>query len=491
MRSTLRTAFACAALITIAARPSDALQSRAGDTAAPPDRVVLRDGSHAFGALSFRWTNFSLDEPAPALPSGGDGGPRTGSGGRSGGGAGAELLRSFLALAAERDLGEIDRIESGGELVFQAVPEVATSAHLQERTYSGGYGGLAFDLPTAEEWQWVEATATSALAVRRDISNDIVGRVRLHVVKGGDGASLEVKLEEAELEPARLFRAADLERFASVESESTALAALENHYSVRRVLRSGVEATTGAPLHLECNLLEPGPLAPAFEVLARGERKDEVLAEARAILESVRFTRDRAVEPLAPAALAVEGEREGGGGRAAGGARSVPEVAESPVLDKGRYSNKALGVALDAALPEGWIWSRADARGFTAYHASEGAGPFDIAAFAITVLRGRIEARDPSAWLADRYEDGLIALDPKAKKPKPAKTKIGKYSAVHLVGETDLGAINSQGFAAWIEDGDRTVVIVGFGAGLGTKPAERMEQARKILKALKLSKPGA
>jgi hypothetical protein len=184
--------------------------ARGGEKAAPQKsvRIVVWDGDQILTTeRMFRWTDFVAPAATPAARGGrGDGGGRGEGGGGRGDGAGgrgnafaraAGAFSTFslaIGLDRSRDLGRLDRIEVDGDLEFQAKPPARTFARVNGTSYSGGYGGLAFDVPAG--WVFADATDVAATVLKRANDGEIVGRVRVSIRAFGDGQSLRIAFDD-------------------------------------------------------------------------------------------------------------------------------------------------------------------------------------------------------------------------------------------------------------------------------------------------------
>lgn len=468
-----------------------------------PFRVVTRDGTQRVGVLTFRWTGFAVDEQKPAndedadparpeapAPGGGDG--RGGGGGGRGGGGGGFGGAIGEVLTQSNQLSELDRVEQSEKLLFQAAPAEFTSKLVTQAGYSGGYGKVAFPLPPAGEWRFVEADATHAIAVRRDESGDVIGRLRFFVCRGGDGTSVKRTLAADDAKPNRVFRAVDRRRFASVEKTDETTETLVTGAAVHRVARVGVESLTKQPLHLEVDVPTEAPFFPALEILARGPKLAEIVEQGRWVVESLTFDREHPVDAEAEAPEAPSVWQQ---------IRDLDQHVPSPLLAKGKYANPDLGVEVKVVPPEGWLYFRADADGFMLLRKAQmGKGGFDYAAGALGALRGKPVAaavKDPSLWVAERYAAGLGAQLGDESPPKLVKGKLGKYATREFALETSpnkgkggpgSGALTSQ--ALWvIDDSNRIVVVVGIAIGNGTMPGDHVSEFEKWAKNVALTRP--
>lgn len=505
--------------------------ARGAEKAAPQRsvRIVTWNGDQIISNdVMFRWTDFvppaiaAAGRPgAPGAP-GGPGGPggeggRGGAGGRgeAGGARGNAFARAAgafstfaqaVALDRSRDLGRLDRVEVDGDLEFQAKPPARVFALVNAGAYTGGYGGLAFDVPAG--WIVVEATDVGATVLKRAADGEIIGRVRVTVHEFGDGQSLRVLFDEQAVEAERLLGPAYVERFESIEVDVKEEPIQDDGTRLKRLGRKGVERSTRAPLHLEGNLVLDGPFVPLVELLARGDEREAILAEARRVLASVRFDRAqpapvRSDAPLgesAPPALPDDGG--GRGGRGGGGGRDpmaqmqqildgIKPVQDSAFVVDGVYVNAKLGLKTKEALPKPLFFTRADEHGFTAFFRGEDQAVVDLAAVSVTVLWGEPAVKNKQQWLTERYTDGFLGAPQDGDKPPKAKpAALGRLKGSHLEMERTVPFAGESTLDVWfVEDKGRVIVFVVSAVGSSGDRAKNIKTIEKWLKSFELARP--
>jgi hypothetical protein len=492
----------------------------------PAYRVVERDGTQRIGRLVFRGTGFVVeptpetrgdfagDEDAPT-PSPGedgrdgedgapgeDGGPGQdggdgqpgGRGGDGGGGRGGGRFSFGLGLdfltALDGNLLQIDRVEQDGKALFVANRMPCSAPQLSKEGYASDYGGLGFALPPVGDWEFVTADPTSALAVRRDASGDIVGRIRLHLVDTGNGADAKRALDQDKAKPHRLFRKLDRARFAKVEHRAETDEWLVTGQQVRRVIRQGREALTGVPLHLEVDIPLEAPFFPAVEILARGDACAEIIEQGRWVVETLRYQRD---QPVPPPKVEFQGDRQGQG-RAGGlaGLIGLGRTVGEPPLVKGRYDDPWLGVAVKAECPKGWEFRAADALGLEiAWSPPQGDRVgFQFGYGAVAVLDGA-PAGDGATWICERYLAGLPPNAEVKSPPKVKRGKVGSYATREFFSERPIGRSGSEAqvAVAAIEHNRRHVIVLRVALGSSTQAADRLAELARWMKTLALSPP--
>ncbi len=495
--------------------------ARGGEKAAPQKsvRIVVWDGDQILTTeRMFRWTDFVAPAATPAARGGrGDGGGRGEGGGGRGDGAGgrgnafaraAGAFSTFslaIGLDRSRDLGRLDRIEVDGDLEFQAKPPARTFARVNGTSYSGGYGGLAFDVPAG--WVFADATDVAATVLKRANDGEIVGRVRVSIRAFGDGQSLRIAFDDQAVDAERLLGASYVGRFETIEADLKEEPIQDDGTRLKRLGRKGVEKGTRAPLHLEGNLVLDGPFVPLVELLARGDERDAILAEARKVLTSVRFDRGQpapvhdetpAGETTAPA-LPDDGGGGGRGGR--GGGRdpmaqmqqvldAIKPLASSPFVVDGVYTNAKLGLKAKDPLPKPLFFTRADEFGFTAFLRGEDQSVVELAAVSVAVLWGEPGVKNKQQWLAERYTDGFLGAPQDGDKPPKAKpATLGRLKGSHLEMEREVPFAGESALDVWfIEDKGRVVVFVISAVGSSGDRAKNVKTIEKWLKSIELTR---
>ncbi|MCC7170503.1 MAG: hypothetical protein IT459_08640 [Planctomycetes bacterium] len=496
--------------------------ARGAEKAAPQKsvRIVTWNGEQILSNdVMFRWTDFVPPAAAPAGRAGagrgeGGGGRGEGGGGRGDGAGGrgnafaraAGAFSTFtqaVGLDRSRDLGRLDRVEVDGDLEFQAKPPARTFALVNGTAYSGGYGGLAFDV--AAGWSFVEATDLGATMLKRAADGEIVGRVRVSIQEFGDGQSLRVAFDEKAVEAERLLGTAYVERFESIEADLKEEPIQDDGTRLKRLGRKGVEKSSRAPLHLEGNLVLDGPFVPLVELLARGDEREAILAEARKVLASVRFDRTqpapvRSDAPLgetAPPALPDDGG--GRGGRGGGGRDPMAQMQQvldgiKPVQDSafvvdGVYVNAKLGLKTKEALPKPLFFTRADEHGFTAFFRGEDQTVVDLAAVSVAVLWGEPSVKNKQQWLTERYTDGFLGAPQEGEKPTKAKpASLGKLKGSHLEMERAVPFAGESSLDVWfVEDKGRVVVFVISAVGSSGDRTRNIKTIEKWLRSFELA----
>lgn len=465
------------------------------DPDAPVFRVVRRDGTQEGGTLVFQWGQYAAvgdrDEAAEEEPQGGGGG-RGGGGGAFGNwnliGAMTALTRGDLP----RDLWVIDRIEQDAAVVLQANESPCVSEFVKGRHYGPGHGDLEFDLPEDKAWSFVSASADQVIAVRRDASRDIVGRVRLWFLKEGDGKTIH-EVVDADLTDEVLFLESERDRFLAAGDSETHDLMLPTGLQAKRHHRFGEEKFSGAPLHLEANVFKAGPTIPVFEILARGDQLGELLLEARGILDQVRFNLQGPVGPKeTPKSEEVEGEAAEGRGGPFQLLRSIEEIEDNAYFQKGKYTNDELGVEMRAKAPGDWVFTNAHDHGFMLLRPPVG-GTNEMAGLLLTTLDGIVDpeaagTKDGPLWILDRYLAELIA-GADGEKLKPKKVTLGGAKGQQL-------AVQQQGargpgpshLRIVIETRTQTLVVVAVSFGSGSRSEKLMDEVRGWLKSMKVTK---
>ncbi len=479
-----------------------------------PFRVVERDGTMRVGKLVFKGAGFLVeadpklkaaeddaagDEPGdregegdPA-GGGGRGGGGGGGGGRGGGGGGGQGIGLDYLTKIDAPFGRLERVEQDQKLQFQANRTTCVSHFATQDGFSGGYGDMRFVL--SKEWEILEAQSSKVIALQRDETGDIIGRIRVYLLEGGDGQSAQRTLEAGKTKPGKIFRKLDRARFAKLDVKTETDEMLASGVKVRRVVRAGIELVSDQPCHLEVDVPSDGAFFPAFEILARGPKKDQIVEQCRTILETFTYVRDKAVAPEATIDDGKDATNPLAGLKLRDlmtMVQSIGSDANAEFVIKGKYENPYLGVAVKANLPEGWAFFNASEAGCIAVRVpAPNTGMFDYGFSSIAVLDGTPVSTDPTGWVCDRFLAGLPPVDDPKLAPKPKKSKLGQYPDKEFVSIHEYGSRGNEARVAVhaIEHLHRIVIAVRLTNGVGTQPAKCLDEILKWLKAIALDSP--